>query len=489
MATFELTGLLSGQQPQFTFVGASYPDVDPRSGTAWAVAGPSVTGPLGVGGATVTLSESYWHLFGTGFDVAANALPSTGIITALRHATPREENGSVVNPPSSVDQAGLFHDRVFTQVTGLSITAAEFAAAVSNGTVADLLLSGDDEFRSYLGATPFALGPMNLRMGAGNDTAYGFGSSDSILGESGDDVILLRPGGSAGSTLDGGAGDDVLRAGSGSDRLIGGEGSDRLLGEGGNDLLLPGAGRDRVLGGAGSDRIIVNQGEVEIGEILDGGESAGDDDWLDCAAAEQTLDLSDAVVRGIETLRLLNLGDVRLTRAQFQDLSRIEFGSPSGPQSITLADAGFTDLAGVALYTFSAGVGQLVVNGSAGRDVINGRDAFDVGPTRAFVTAQGPADIIAAGAGNDVVNGGGGGDTLRGDAGADVLRGESGDDRLEGGADADRLFGDSGVDTLLGGAGDDVLDPGSNPNLPFQGFYDLLRGEAATTPIWCAAST
>ncbi len=101
--------------------------------------------------------------------------------------------------------------------------------------------------------------------GAGNDTLDGGNGNDTLVGEADDD--LLR----------GDGGNDALFGGTGNDTLQGGAGNDRLEGGDGNDLLEGGDGADTQVGGAGDDTIRL----TGVGDVVDGGESAGDNDVLD----------------------------------------------------------------------------------------------------------------------------------------------------------------------------------------------------------------
>lgn len=101
--------------------------------------------------------------------------------------------------------------------------------------------------------------------GAGNDTLNGGDGNDTLLGEADDD--LLR----------GDGGDDALFGGTGNDILQGGAGNDRLEGGDGNDVLEGGDGADSLFGGSGNDTIQL----TGIGDVVDGGANAGDNDVLD----------------------------------------------------------------------------------------------------------------------------------------------------------------------------------------------------------------
>ena len=80
-----------------------------------------------------------------------------------------------------------------------------------------------------------------IRLGRGNDIAYGSNGNDIIKGQNGNDTII---GGFGNDILDGGGGNDELYGGHGDDTLNGGRGDDTLSGEFGKDTLTGGGGAD-----------------------------------------------------------------------------------------------------------------------------------------------------------------------------------------------------------------------------------------------------
>ena len=91
---------------------------------------------------------------------------------------------------------------------------------------------------------------------AGNDTVYGGGGNDTILG-----------GNIAEDTIFGGAGDDLIRAftttaaaGTAADFLSGGGGDDVVLGGAGNDTIEGGRGNDTLSGGGGNNSFVYDLG-------------------------------------------------------------------------------------------------------------------------------------------------------------------------------------------------------------------------------------
>jgi Ca2+-binding RTX toxin-like protein len=450
--TAEVTigGFVPGQ-PVLAFGGDTLDssDIIARSNDRWRIKGPDVlVTPLG-GGPPFSLATEFM-IFGTNLGTEPGVLPTQGTITEIAWYS-----GLIVDGPYA---GGFFVDRLINAYEALAMDAAGFRTAFLGGTGVSFLLQGDDAFRGPSTLSPTILINNSLfRLGEGNDSiTVGAFSTGQVYGEGGDDTLLVVRTGSTlaqpGFTLDGGLGDDLIRGGDARDFLIGGEGSDRLEGGNDDDILNGGLDRDRVLGEGGNDLLIAIDGEVEPGEVLDGG--TGTDRLFLGHTPGVLFDITLLQITNIEVLE--SSGDLLLTRAQFALFQRIDFG---GFSSITFADAGFTDLANRTLYTFSP-LAQLTVRGSAGNDIINGRDAFDVGAPLPGLFAYGAGDIIEGLGGNDVLNGGGGNDTLRGGDGNDTLRGESGIDRLE------------------GGAGNDLLDAGTNPTAPFSGQNDTLDGGA-----------
>lgn len=239
-----------------------------------------------------------------------------------------------------------------------------------------------------------------IKLGAGDDTAYGGAGFDEIEGGSGADQIW---GGDQADTLIGQDGADSLYGEAGADRLAGDAGNDMLDGGDGDDAVWGGDDDDTLLGGAGNDRLYGGAGNDD----LSGG--AGDD-LLDGGSFEDVLRGGD----GMDTL---------------------------------LGGAGFDLLEGGSGDDDLDGGGQADnLYGDAGNDLLKGGQGFD----RLF-----------GGLGDDTLLGGDDDDALFGQDNDDRLEGEGGADRLFGGTGDDLLFGGTGDDVLSGDAGFDVLDGGA----------------------------
>ena len=206
-----------------------------------------------------------------------------------------EENGltdgiifeSVLNPIDVSNDFETSPDADFMYLFGVLAWANglnELGADASNGFVAifehgdDLLLGsskaehytvgGDGREINMKGGDDFVriqdnAGPMTLKMGSGDDTAYGNDGNDTMYGGSGHDYLAGEAGddqlfGQSGDdTLYGGLGDDTLKGGSGEDYLHGGDGNNLLLGQGGDDQLFSDSNGNLLKGHAGDDVLFV----------------------------------------------------------------------------------------------------------------------------------------------------------------------------------------------------------------------------------------
>ncbi len=369
---------------------------------------------------------------------------------------------------------------VLFDISGLSIAAADFTAAVAANRLSEILLAGDDSFGILLSGSPFG-DSLRLRGHDGNDlmdlSALAAFTGFELLGDAGDDTLIGNDGSFNTDTLNGGIGDDLLRGVAGDDLLFGDDGEDRLYGGSENDTLNGGLGRDILRGDAGDDLIIVNLVSEPEGEILDGGIGT---DRLSVAgdpfATPPVIDLTASQIIGFERLELFS-ADARMTVAQYEQFVQFEL---YGVVTLRFADAGFINLAERDWFG-SPSAGVVRVTGSAGDDVIVGRGSADVaaGSGPAGTSALGTADLIDGAAGNDQLFGAGGNDTLLGNIGNDRLRGEAGNDSLDGGNDNDVLTGGLGADTLTAGKGDDEYNGGAGNDIIFEGDgADAINGGA-----------
>lgn len=263
--------------------------------------------------------------------------------------------------------------------------------------------SGADSFIGYRD-----LGD-NIRLGAGDDKAWGRVGDDVIYGE---------------------AGNDYLEGEAGSDEIHGGDGNDQLDGGLGGDLLLGGAGDDKYVYslGDGAD-VIDNTGGGNDGVFFSGG--------IDEARLTFTRDGDDLFI---------------LVDDDPEQSVRVLGHFLGGDKAISYVqpDGGF--------LINASRIAQIVAAG----DVPGGFDTLVEGTAAGEQLAGGQGrDMLRGLAGNDTLFGMGGDDQVEGGDGDDYLSGGngqlggSGNDLLDGGAGNDILAGEDGNDTLIGGAGDD----------------------------------
>jgi Ca2+-binding RTX toxin-like protein len=107
-----------------------------------------------------------------------------------------------------------------------------------------------------------------IRLGSGDDSAYGEDGNDWLHGNDGNDVVSGGPGndhpqgGTGNDRVYGGAGDDELDGDQGNDRIVAGAGNDQITGDEGDDVIYPGDGADEVYGEEGSNTIIAKNDGV-----------------------------------------------------------------------------------------------------------------------------------------------------------------------------------------------------------------------------------
>lgn len=246
-----------------------------------------------------------------------------------------------------------------TFVTGY-LAAEVGAAASSSGSL-------------YNGTT----GDDNVDLGAGDDTAFGFGGNDtidggpdndSISGGFGADVLL---GNTGNDTIDGDAGSDYIDGGNGNDSLLGSNGSDTIDGGGGNDfisgegfidILSGGDANDTIYGGANSDVLNGDAGADSLygqaaSDILDGGFGA---DYLNGGAANDELrggTGNDTLLGSTGDDRLYGNGgaDTYQFRANHGNFDRL-YDFQDGIDMIEFNIASVNDISDLSLTNFFNGV-------------------------------------------------------------------------------------------------------------------------------------
>ncbi len=248
-----------------------------------------------------------------------------------------------------------------------------------------------------------------MRLGAGDDKAWGRAGDDVMHGEGGNDYL---DGEAGNDTIYGGAGNDQLMGGTGNDLLFGGTGDDKYvykLGDGVDTIDNTGGGNDGVFFSGGID-------EARLTFSRDG------DDLL--------ILVDENVEQSVRVLGHFLGGDKAISYVQ--------------------PDGGF--------LINAARIAQIVAAG----DVPGGFDTLVEGTTAGEQLAGGQGrDLLRGLAGNDTLFGMGGDDQIEGGDGNDYLSGGngsqsgSGNDILIGGAGNDVLDGEDGDDHLTGGTGDD----------------------------------
>jgi Ca2+-binding RTX toxin-like protein len=251
-----------------------------------------------------------------------------------------------------------------------------------------------------------------MRLGAGDDKAWGRAGDDVIHGEDGNDYL---DGEAGDDTVYGGAGNDQLMGGVGSDQLFGGTGDDKYvykLGDGVDTVDNTGGGNDGVFfsGGIDEERLTFTRDGDDLLILVDGD-------------AEQSVRVLGHFLGGDKAISYVQPDGgflINATRiAQIVAAGNV----PGGFDTLVEGTAAGEQLAG--------GQERDLVRGLAGNDTLFG---------------MGGNDQIEGGDGNDYLSGGNGSqsgsgdDILIGGIGNDVLDGEDGDDQLTGGAGDDKYY-------------------------------------------------
>ncbi|MBF4764255.1 hypothetical protein ISU07_14065 [Nocardioides islandensis] len=107
-----------------------------------------------------------------------------------------------------------------------------------------------------------------IRLGSGDDAAYGEDGNDWLHGNDGNDWIYggggndHPQGGTGNDHVYGGPGDDELDGDQGNDWIYGGDGNDSITGDEGDDVIYPGPGADEVYGEEGMNKIVATDDGV-----------------------------------------------------------------------------------------------------------------------------------------------------------------------------------------------------------------------------------
>jgi Ca2+-binding RTX toxin-like protein len=378
----------------------------------------------------------------------------------------------------------------------------------------------------------------SLDGGAGDDTIFGQGGDDLIIG--GRDSLASRD---INNTIDVADLEDQTESDDGNDTLYGGGGNDTILGGQGNDILDGGAGDDTLSGqdgvdifrgGAGVDTVDFSKESpfqllVNLAtNVASGGTASGDTFY----SIENLIGSDDRIDRFIGTEAANHFwgqgggdyfngggGNDILDGGSDGDIICGEAGNDtiiggaaqdyldggSGTDTVVYAGstAGVTiDLAnGIALGGDGDGQVQIVGRGAAIRhDFLVGFENAVGSSFGDHLIGNAQANALSGGGGDDTLTGGGGADRLNGGAGSDtadyadamsgvrlsLAGGRSGGDRyisienLAGSGFNDHLTGNSAANVLTGQGGNDVLDGGRGDDTLLGDF--AYQGDAPPRP-------
>lgn len=159
----------------------------------------------------------------------------------------------------SIDGGAGLDDVFFDEATGIVEVWLNRAAPAGGIRIDNVELLRGAKFGLIVHGGP--LGEEAMGEGLANDTMYGGGGDDNLVGYMGNDLLAGEegddnlPGDEGNDTLLGGAGKDKLWGSWGNDSADGGDGDDFIRGEDGNDYLLGGGGFDDMHGNKGEDTL------------------------------------------------------------------------------------------------------------------------------------------------------------------------------------------------------------------------------------------
>ncbi|WP_395646398.1 FG-GAP-like repeat-containing protein [Terricaulis sp.] len=280
------------------------------------------------------------------------------------------------------------------------------AAQIGPGISSTLLITGSatgDLFQITMAAPgTLTLAGFTFSNWGGSDTVriFGSGSADTITGSSQTNYIY------------GGGGGDTINAGAAGGVAAGEAGDDVLNGGAGNDVMIGGFGADNMHGAGGDDQFNFGEGEIQSGDIVDGGTqgSFGDSIYVYGDSSFQEFDLRLITISGIETIYFgSSTGNVsiELDASQLSGFaSNLAIWGSTSVDGLTVFNNGATANYSVAGWQFfSWDPSELLgLVGTNAANTIVGSSVSD-----SFVGLDGN-DVFTGGAGNDIVYGGGGRD-------------------------------------------------------------------------------
>jgi len=484
----------------------------------------SITGQIGVDSLTGGLGADTFFVGTVGHLAAGETIDGTaeaGTIDSLQLDDAGTYNLTTFGI-TNIDSIVLSENSVgFNVVVGDALVST--ADENGDGTNGDLRFSADISIAqpvtinasSLTGSNRIVVNGANLAGadtitgGAGADTFNGFNGADTIDGEAGSDTIALAgtssglnsatdgqivdvetvsgagAGGpltinlgsqtegftilgtnavgaaNTGDTLTGGSGNDIIDGGNGHDTINGGGGADTITGGAGLDTITGGAGADIMSGGSDADTFIVGSLAELAGDVIDGGDSTGDELRLDQAG---TYDFSTYDVTSIEVIEL-NQNGAGWSFVLTTDLvsTAQQTGGSFGSIQIRPSAALTNDVSIDGSAVTGSNRISVIGNNFGGNDTFLGTEYHDI------VSLGGGNDWFTGGLGLDSLNGGAGNDTFY-MADGDLDNTVSGFESITGGADTDTIqltdaatldFATdvviSGVEIFIGSSGNDSI--------------------------------
>ncbi|HEX5500088.1 MAG TPA: calcium-binding protein, partial [Thermomicrobiales bacterium] len=507
-------------------------------------------------GTTVTGVENFTLTTGSGNDSITTGSGTDNIATGNGNDTinPGGSNGNndSVNGGGGNDTLIADFSLSPTGVTSGALTgtlAAGYSGGFSDG-VRTLSFSGVENF-DVIGSESSD----NIVTGGGHDTINpGQGSNDDTVDAgAGNDTLVADFSQSGASVTGGNLAGDVTNgyAGNFTDgartltfsgvenfKVTGGSGDDQITTGDGNDVLIGGAGTDTLHAGVGNDEFDVAAGDVNSGEIYDGG--GGTDeiyvsgnvnftgatltsiealgfgapiasgatftaDQIGAGKLSDTLAVEGDAQGNLITVNVIAPGALDLSGWTFTDWSPIDPTLPdsvrvngsSGDDTITgtknaaggdIVEGGLgndrlvLDYSGIASGVSGGAAAPGGLDGSLGQfstggnviGTFNNIDSFDI-------TTGSGNDDITTGAGDDTIDGGAGADTMTGGAGSDTYYVDNAGDQVV------EQAGDPGTDTVETAGGITYTLADNVENLRFNGG-ETLTGNAEDNLITAAAT-
>jgi Ca2+-binding RTX toxin-like protein len=337
----------------------------------------------------------------------------------------------VLNGTNTGDAVGVTGAGTSFAVTGLPADVAVSGSEGANDSLVINTLGGSDSINAA--GLPAGVVKLTANGGDGNDTIFGSGGADMLIGGDGNDFI------------DGGSGIDVALMGTGDDTFAWnpGDGSDTVEGQSGNDTL-------RFNGSNVNENISLSANGTRALLTRDVGNVAMDLNSVEVvnvtpAGGSDTVTVNDTIGSGLKQINLNLVGIPVSGTANIRHDSVILNGTAGADRiSVTGSQSGIdvTGLAAAVHITGSQGPGDgLTVNALAGNDTIDA-SALQANAIALSLNGGDDNDMLIGSPGNDVINGGRGNDVALMGAGDDTFVWNPGDG-------SDTVYGQAGNDTLV----------------------------------------